>query len=305
MFHKKKQHVSNKKVALLSGFFCLCVFFSPAVTQAQTSELEAEYRATLFLLIDRLLEQIAVLQAQLEEQKRVEVDRPGIISSGVTVSKRYQISGEGSVDSIADSSHRTYLQRVYEIFPSKYDAKLAEFLIFEDPNQGFDAFVETLPPTHSKWAYAVNSDVIDEVDTEYTTELIVHELAHVLSYDEILGVPSSAIAECRAYFKKNGCPKDNSYIIAFADAFWTTADLNRTTRFLTQSKPSEAAYDYYDFHADQYVSGYAALSPEEDFAESFAAYVTDSEVKRNTLSSQKTWWFDQFVELREVKASIR
>ena len=303
--NRKQPFFSQKKIALVSGLFCLSIFLSPIQVSAQTLSPEQEYQAQVQQLISQLLEQIAILQALLDEQRKMEVDRPGIISSNVVVQKRYQIDGEGSADRIQDSRHRQYLQRVFEIFPSEYDAKVSEFLVFSDPKNGFDAFVETLPPTHTQWAFAVNSQSLDEVDSPFTTELIVHELAHLVSYDEILGKPSSAIADCRDYFKTNGCPKDNSYIIAFADEFWTNAELRRAKSYAGKSNRLDLAYDYFDQNEDDFVSGYAAFSPEEDFAESFAHYVTDRPSQTDTLASKKIWWFDQFFALQKMRSQIR
>lgn len=304
MYPPNHQSLVRKKVAILGGLFCLCVYFVPVYASAQTVVKDVQYQAALQELIDSLLDQIAVLQAQLDTQTSLEVDRPGNISENVVVLNRYQIRGEKSADSIVNLSHRQYLKRIYDIFPSKYDAKLSQFIVFTNTDNEFDAFVETIPPSNEQWAYAVNKLALLEVNKAYTTELIVHELAHVLSYEEIVGKPLSLVASCRAYFKKNGCPKNNSYIIAFTDAFWTATDLSRVERFSQQVDPVEASYEYYEDTNDQYVSGYAALSPEEDFAESFARYVTDRGLPKSTIASQKIWWFEQFPELVEIRKTI-
>jgi hypothetical protein len=304
MYPRNSQSIFQKKVAILSGLFCLCVYFVPVSASAQTVVKDVQYQAALQELIDSLLEQIAVLQAQLDTQTSLEVGRPGIISGNVVVLNRYQISGKKSAVSIVNLSHRQYLKRVYDIFPSKYDAKLSQFVVFINTENEFDAFVETIPPSNEQWVYAVNSETLSDVYEDYTTELIVHELAHILSYDEVAGKPLSSVASCRSYFKKNGCPKNNSYILAFANAFWTEANLSQVEHFSQQVDPVEAAYEYYEDTNDQYVSGYAALSPEEDFAESFARYVTDRGVPKSTIASQKIWWFEQFPELVEIRKTI-
>jgi len=303
-----------KKVSLGCILVALFLFSVPGV-QAQTpaSLNEEAYRAILLELIDTLLAQITLLQAQQEQSQRGAIERtPEFqvqqskeIFNGSPVLNRYILTGPSDVKAITNYSHRVYLQKIYEIFPDEYDAKLQEFLVFKDKKSNLGAFVQTIPPTHLKWTYAVNTDALDFVHTKEGTELIVHELAHLISYEEIIGVPLPAVASCRSYFRKGGCPKNNSYLTAFADAFWSGDDLDRAIDLQTDSSPIDEAYDYFEENETDFVSGYAALSPEEDFAESFAAFVVDRGIQRNTLASEKVWWFDQFAELQTIRNYIR
>lgn len=304
MYLLNKSLLCRNKIALLGGLFFLCVWFAPVSAAAQGMGQPDEYQVSVQQLIDSLLKQIAVLQAQLAKQISLESSQERIISDSLSVSDRYKITGEGSVAGIAKVSHQEHLKRVYAIFPSKYDAKLSEFIVFTDDTQYFDAFVETIPPDNEQWAYGVNSELLQETSQAYITELILHELAHIVSYEEILGKPLSSVASCRAYFKKNGCPKNNSYLTVFADTFWTESDLNRAERFSQQSDPADAANEYYKDTNNLYVSGYAALSPEEDFAESFAYYATNGKVSFGTSAAQKVRWFEQFLEFKEIKEAI-
>ena len=52
------------------------------------------------------------------------------------------------------------------------------------------------------------------------------------------------------------------------------------------------------------MSDYAAVSPEEDFAESLMFYLTDSTVGRYTYANDKIQFFDQFEELQQTRKEI-
>lgn len=285
---------------------------APTSAHAQTQISQLEYQQQVSALIESLLSQIQLLQAQLDAQIEAEaapdrsiVERPKEIFNGAPVLKRYFISTEKDVKEITNASHRAYIQKVFDIFPDMYDAKLGEFVVFRDKRGDFDAFVETIPPTHTTWTFAVNSDVLSEVGKDSNKELITHELAHLISYEEIPNTALAGNASCHQYFKKNGCPKSNSYIAAFVKTFWGDEELERAITFKTKKDPIDEAYEYYEDFEDDFVSGYAALSPEEDFAESFAIYVVERGIKKNTLESQKVWWFDQFTDLQSARSSIR
>lgn len=284
----------------------------PDTAQAQVQTSQAEYERQVSDLIESLLAQILVLQAQLDAQLAAEavanqpaVKRPREIFNGSPVLKRYFISGEKDVKEITNLSHRLYLQKIYDIFPDTYDKKLSEFVVFRDKRGDFDAFVETVPPSHTTWTFAVNSDVLSQVNKDSNRELITHELAHIISYEEIPNTALAGRASCHEYFSRNGCPKSNSYIASFVETFWGDEALDRAIEFKTYKNPIDEAYDYYEDFEDEYVSGYAALSPEEDFAESFAEYVVDRGVEKNEIESQKVWWFEQFADLQDMRRTIR
>ena len=285
---------------------------TPGFAQAQAPQNDAAYQAVLRQLITALQTQIQWLQTQLAESKENEVQstpvaavRPEMVFNDAPVMNRYDITRESDVKKITNLEHRQYLRRIYEIFPDEYDEKLREFMVFKDKGGDFGAFVETLPPDHTSWSFAINTDLLGRENTESSTELIVHELAHMISYESILGVPLPGSASCHSYFKTRGCPKDNSYLAAFVDDFWGGLDLARALKLRSDSDALDVADTYFELNENQYVSGYAALSPEEDFAESFAQYVMARVPQANTVASEKVWWFDQFTDLQDIRQYIR
>lgn len=280
----------------------------PVPAQAQLSSAsEDPYRATLLQLIAVLQQQIEALQSELAARETASGPSEAIrtesrlLPESARVIAEYSVTPTTGIDGVTDPAHREYVERIYELFPNRYDGQLARFAVFSDSNGMFDAYVETLPPRHETWLFAVNEAAVGEVGTEASDELIFHELAHLISYDTITGVAVPATQDCHEYFARAGCLAEDMYLHAFTDTFWSDADLDRALEFSLDADPVQSAYEYYERNERRYVSDYAALSPEEDFAESFAVYVTDPILLDGTLQSRKVWWFDQFNELVEIQ----
>ena len=75
-------------------------------------------------------------------------------------------------------------------------------------------------------------------------------------------------SQCTTYFEGEGCYTDDSYIARWIDAFWGDwiDDID------PQHSDDEAAYDRCVVDPS-FLGSYAATNPEEDFAETFSAYV--------------------------------
>lgn len=299
------QYLKTATIALALLFVCV----TPVSAQVSS---EQEYRQSLIALIETLQQQIALLQAELDARLRVEqevlpvspeVDAPRF-SDSVPVIARYKLAEGEATENIPYLDYRQYLVRIQEVFPEKYLDRLAEFVVFNGEDAYFDAFVETVPPDHEDWAYAVNDDVTEDADASYNTELIVHELAHVVGYDEVPGTVSPTEIDCPEYFKQTGCPLDNSYLGIFADRFWSNTDLERAFGYRETEDAVEEAEEFYDENEEEFVTSYAAVSPEEDFAESFMFFMIE-EKPRTGEAREKVEFFDDFEEMRSMRTSIR
>jgi hypothetical protein len=287
-------------------FVCVLVV-SPLQAHAQNVVNERSYQAVLLELIEALQKQIIILQAQLELQveseEKVEIDQASF-SDSVSNVATYKIEDQTEVIRIKNKEHREYFARVFELFPDEYDAKIKRFKVFEREDTEFDAFVETIPPKHDYWSYSVNDEIIKDQDSEANTELIIHELAHLVSYEDILGLVEPGQTSCKDYFKIHGCPAENSYLSKFVDEFWSTSDLGRAEWFAEAEVSFEEVYYYYKKHENEYVTGYAASSPEEDFSESFMFFVLDDFTKRGTTAQEKIDFFNRFTEMVPIKEEI-
>lgn len=293
---------------VFSTFIFAGIFFCVAQpVQAQTSPSEVEYRAVLLELIKTLQLQIQLLQSEMGDRQNVvtpvDYGYSKIIDSDeVTIS--YSIDHTSDIESIEDSLHKTYFNRVFELFPDEFDSKVRQLVVFGGDDAEYDAFVETLPPSHEFWSYATHQDMLSHVDSDANTELIVHELAHIVSYEEIIGVANAANQVCVGYFKRLGCPSSNSYLKKFIADFWSDDDLERAEDLLLESDYYETAYNYYLEHDTEFVSDYATVAPEEDFAETFAFFVLDIPVA-GTIAQRKIDFMKNHSELNLFRLEIR
>lgn len=300
---KSTSHIFAKGILLV--FLVLPVF-----AHAQSAALsESAYRALLLQLIASLQQQIVLLQQQLQAQQAtvkevVVLGESGALSGSVDVMAAYAITTPGSVSSISDPEHRAYFKRVFELYPDAYDPYLGKVAVYAEESSDFDAFVETLPPRHEKWLYAVNERMLEDIESKWNTELIVHELAHIISYETFDGQPRSTGEKCVAYFERHGCPDQDSYLALFVNEFWDTSDLVRAGRFADANDGYESAYDYYDDHVTEYVSDYASVAPEEDFAESFMYFILE-EMPTGKVAKQKVNFFGQFASMNKMRSEIK
>lgn len=289
----------------IGGFLVFAVILIPFQTKAQTVGEDA-YRMLLLQLIEVLQQQISVLQAELVQQVEPEPQIETVINrlgDSVSVNAVYDIGDARDVDRISNREHREYFTRVFELFPDKYDDMIKRLEVYGGEDAIFDAYVETIPPKHEYWKYSVNSDVVED-DDEAGTELIVHELAHIISYEGIPGVPEPYEVDCEDYFDIHGCPAENSYLREFVDTFWSSSDLRRAEKFAEFRDPFDEIYAYYELNEDEYVSDYAAGAPEEDFSESFMQYVLGDDTERGTIAREKVDFFRNYSMLVTIRREI-
>lgn len=294
--------------------FVLLIFTSissavlvPTSVSAQSLSQE-QYRATLLQLIDLLTQQIAQLQQQLETQllEGAEQAQSGQPRSYLSLPEvaQYNIGSQVDVKNIPVTKHRRYLERVLEIFPDVYEDKIKIFKIFADGPELVDAYVETIPPTNDIWLFGVAEDTIKEVDSKNNTQLVAHEFAHVLAYTNQAEVPQVVSKNCGDYFDSQPCPLEKSYLEEFVSEFWNKTELARAKKTLDSDVEFDSLYEYYLLHESEYVTDYAALNPDEDFAESFVDFVFTEKPTRQETKDQKVRFFYQYPELLSLKAEI-
>lgn len=273
------------------------------VTAQVTTLSESAYRTELLKIIASLQQQIATLTALLAEREQrtivSEGETTGPLRETVSILATYPIAVTANTELIPNRTHRVYFNRVFALFPDQYDARIGQVIVFAEAESEIDAFVETMPPRHTKWIYAVSEGVIDEPLAAWNTELIVHELAHLIAYEKILNSEVTNVS-CEPYFLRHGCPPADSYLRAYVTQFWDSSDLKRAERFADNQA---VAYNYHDDHADEYVSEYAALSPEEDFAESFMYFVLEKPTS-GSLAKKKVAFFEEYMTMLGVKQEV-
>lgn len=148
----------------------------------------------------------------------------------------------------------------------------AGFSSKERGNEVSVAFVNRATDDGTVFQMSLNLEASVE-DGDYLAVTLAHELSHVFTaLPDQLTMSNFRIGSksCDTYFNGDGCYTETSLMIDWIDTFWTAAMIEDV------SVISEASAD--DGQARCNINGgflgaYAASSPEEDFAESFGAYV--------------------------------
>lgn len=157
------------------------------------------------------------------------------------------------------------------------------------------AFVQADEIDPSLFAMAVNLDA----STDSRDELILtmaHEFAHVFTASPSELDRAADPADCETYDNAEGCYTPESIMAGWYEKFWSDSDYVAT---------GDASRDEADgiercALSPGFFGEYAASNPEEDFAESFSAYVLSVEPVSPEQRS-KLIWIDRFEGLREFK----
>jgi hypothetical protein len=298
----------KSKSLLIALFIVSGLLQAPTHTSAQMVMVETEYRSVLLELIEVLQQQIALLLDELQIQEgmtetisQLEKEHFSSISSDDVI-VTYLVSNASDIENITNDTYRQYFSRVLALMPQEYSEQITQFTVFSGDYQ-FDAYVETVAPLHQEWQYAIHKDMIGHIESPASTELILHELAHIISYEEIIGIPKPAVQTCVGYFDLSGCPLKNSFLYQFASTFWSDADIDRALLFRENKTSLNEMYHYYQNNQAKFVTDYAVSSPEEDFAETFVYFVLNLPVNGGIVE-QKINFFQQSSKLRTIKIEI-
>lgn len=164
------------------------------------------------------------------------------------------------------------------------------------------AFVTTLDEDSTFFLLAV--DVVSgDQDPDELRLTMMHELSHVFGQKpgEQLDVSVRSAATCDTFYNGAGCFTEDSYLWAWIQEFWPAEIRDTLPRDGSVGTDDEAAERC---NADPaYTGSYAAVHPEEDFAETFSAYVYDVEV--DPALTEKFAFFDRYPEFVSIRESAR
>ncbi len=146
-------------------------------------------------------------------------------------------------------------------------------------------------------AVGMDSAVQDPQELRLT---MAHELAHV--FGQTPGQIDVAVFddECDTFFNGFGCFAADAYVTAWVDQFWPSS--------VVDSLPDDHSVDI-DGGDDRctvdpaFPGSYAASHPEEDFAESFSAYVFDVELP--AALEERLGFFDEYPEFVSMRDAVR
>lgn len=162
---------------------------------------------------------------------------------------------------------------------------------FDQPDGDTLAFASMIGEGNDRFVIAVNLAKAAE-DPDELRLTLAHEVSHVFSQTpDQLDVDGDE-SDCDTFFNGNGCLLPGSYVMAWLDRFWTEDDL---ASLGDPGVPDEAGGDERCDLNREFLGPYAASHPEEDFAESFSAYVFDLDVDPSV--QPKLDFFDDYPEL--------
>lgn len=163
------------------------------------------------------------------------------------------------------------------------------------------AFVTTLDEDSTFFLLAV--DVVSGAsDPDELRLTMMHELTHVFAQEPGAQlIVSSGPFGCDTFYNGAGCFTEDSYLWAWIQEFWPLEIRDTLPRDGSVGTDDEA-FERCDLDA-AYTGTYAAVHPEEDFAETFSAYVYD--VEASPALGAKYAFFDRYPEFVAIRDSAR
>jgi hypothetical protein len=204
------------------------------------------------------------------------------------------------------------------IIPRDRRTELTSFVISTDGKGGLLASVVQFSSHPQNWA--LNVDIVDTSKPRNLTFTLIHEIGHLLTLNDsqisldatFLAHPddqqiyTQAAASCPQYFASDGCSQPDSYINRFFNKFWPKLfdEWSRVNAKKDESNYSSLLARFYRSHPTQFISPYAATSPEEDIAESWAYFVLTPKPADDSIAHQKVLFFYDFPELVQLREQI-
>ena len=130
------------------------------------------------------------------------------------------------------------------------------------------AYVETLVFADDQFGFQMTVNLRAAEDPAELALVMAHEFTHIFTaLDGQLDFDVDA-ASCATYFDGEGCYTSDSHIARWTDVFWSEWIGDReSTSFDDAGADARCEVD------SSFIGSYAATNPEEDFAETFSAFV--------------------------------
>jgi hypothetical protein len=171
------------------------------------------------------------------------------------------------------------------------------FEVFKDDNNDTAASVWQ-SQTPGKWHVNVNAAFAnDKKDLVHT---MVHEYGHILSLNstQVTGVQGA----CPRLSLSEGCSNEQSYINAFHSSFWKKYGDDIPSN---DGENQDEVQDFYNKNPSAFVSDYSATNITEDFAESWAIFVTTGKPNGGDEKDKKVRFFYDNATLSARRNEIR
>ncbi len=209
---------------------------------------------------------------------------------------------DGEIVGLCFGSPDERLERAWdELVAITPDAELADI----DLVAGFDqaegdtlAFASMIGDSNDEFVVAINLPLAEN-DPEELRVTLAHEVSHVFAQTPDQLDVSVSEDDCDTFFNGNGCLLADSYVMQWIDTFWSADELASLPDPTVADE--EGADDRCSLNST-FLGAYAASHPEEDFAESFSAFVFDLDVSPSV--QPKLDFFEQFPELVDFRTKV-
>lgn len=213
-------------------------------------------------------------------------------------------------------------ERVWNYFASLIPAddreSLVEFSAMSDGRSNILGGVRRTDENPDQWSLRV--DIVDAEDQYELTYTLLHEFGHLLTLDssqvkidrsvylhpDDKELYDRARAACTTYFSDDGCSLADAYLHEFFNRYWTS--FFSEWQEIDAAKEEESYYarlhDFYEVHADQFLTEYAATSPEEDIAESLAFFILAEKPEIESIADEKILFFYEYPQLVDLRQEI-
>jgi hypothetical protein len=207
-------------------------------------------------------------------------------------------------------------ERAWDLFARisapPYEDIVDQYVVFTDGFQNILAAVAADPATAETWTFYIDAaDLEDEAELLLT---VAHEYGHIVTletgqidYDASFLDPSAPLPDCgEDVALAEGCARPGSYYEAFNE-FWAPIEAEHAEidQIADEEEYYAAVEDFYNDHADEFVTPYSATNQGEDMAESFSYWMIGDDPDFGGVAQQKIEFWDQFPELVEMRANAR
>jgi len=218
----------------------------------------------------------------------------------------------------ARAEHEAIWNYFKALIPEEDRAMVTEFSIMSDGHENILGAVSPSEDDLSKWGLKV--DILDAKDPYMLTFTLLHEFGHLqtlnarqVRIDQFLfhnpddqNARDRADADCSQYFTGLGCTQPGSYMNEFFNRFWKDfySEWKEIDREEDTLNHHAMLIDFYKTYQDQFLTKYAATSPMEDIAESWAFFVLSPKPEMNSIASEKILFFYEYPELVTLRQEI-
>ncbi len=238
-------------------------------------------------------------QGDEDDQEEIPLTDYTISGDEITIIKDYDVPAR--LQNLRDDKarHQEIWDHYIRMIPAEARTRIVEFELFVSDELG--GYVVNIEDDLSQWKMGLNIEVFGDLSvidfSEEAAQLVIHEVAHVLTLDNTQ--INSRIDEngCMEFFVGEGCSRTDSYIDRLFELGW--ADIYASH---DEDNPDPT----YNRYPDRFVTEYAATNPAEDIAEVFAFFVSEPARRTgNSIADQKIQLMYEFPELVALRDRIR